>query len=89
MSEALWIVIIVNFLGMLTVWGKAYFDYKARKTIVKKNEINGKRNKLNNPGPGKAQICIDNGKTLVRLETDIENMKGDIQEIRRKLNHIK
>lgn len=35
MTEVFWGIVVVNFLGMLTVWGKAYFDYKARKTKLK------------------------------------------------------
>lgn len=36
--------------------------------------------------PGKAQICIDNGKTLERLETQMKDVRGDIKDIFIRLN---
>jgi len=65
MSDAIWIVLIVNFLGMVGLLGKAYFDYKARKALPKRD----------NPG--------NYGVKIGKLETEVENIKEDIRDIKR------
>ena len=39
-----------------------------------------------NDKPGKAQICINNGLTLERLETQMTDVRDDIEKIFRRLN---
>lgn len=48
---------------------------------------NGKKQGDNPNGkPGKAEICIENGKKLARLETKMEDVQGDIKDIYRWIN---
>ena len=84
MTDALWAVVIVNFLGMLTVWGKAYFDYKAKKAVARKIKSVVKETVAKNPNsvPGKGEKCIDHGERLIGIETDIEYIKEDIGEMK-------
>uniref|UniRef100_A0A6M3MGC3 Uncharacterized protein n=1 Tax=viral metagenome TaxID=1070528 RepID=A0A6M3MGC3_9ZZZZ len=89
MTETIWIVVIVNTLGVLAIWIKAYYDYKARKSAVKK--INGGSN------PSTAyHLMVDNYKQindnrlkLVELDTKIRNIEGDILEIKDDIKGIK
>ena len=89
MTEAIWIVVIVNSLGFLGLFVKSMFDYKARKSAVKK--INGGSN------PSTAyHLMVDNYKQindnrlkLVELDTKIRNIEGDILEIKDDIKGIK
>lgn len=91
MSEALWIALIVSILGVFSVWGKAYFDYKAKKAVAKKIKAVVKETPPSNPNsiPGRSQTCIDHGGRLIGIETDIEYMTKDIAEIKDDIKELK
>jgi len=76
MSEALWIILIVNILAVFSVWIKAYFDYKSRK----KNKVNSNPG---NPGdePGEAEICKNNRDIIIETKTKVENIEENIKAI--------
>lgn len=88
MTEALWIVVIVNLLAVLSVWIKAYFDYKAKKALIKKNKTATKLPLLKNPGPvpGESDICKENRDIIVENKTNIENIEENIKAIFRILD---
>ena len=69
MSEALWIALIVSILSTLSVWVKAYFEYKSKKAIAKKSKGMGVHfavPKSGNPGYGER---------IGKVETNIENLE--------------
>ena len=88
MSEALWIALIVSLLGVLSVWGKAYFDYKAKKVMAKKikETVNQSNPGYQGPDPGFSKICKDNRDIIIETRTKVEKMEKDIVAIFRKLN---
>ena len=91
MTEALWIVVIVNALGFLGLLVKAYFEFKANKK-TDKGFLNTQRMRaLNNPHyvPGKSQTCTEHSERLVKMETEISNMKDDIGEIKLDIRELK
>ena len=55
-----------------------------KKTQIQNEDTTTIRNP--NDKPGKAQICIDNGKLLERLKTQMEDVQGDIKDIFKRLN---
>lgn len=85
MSEALWIVLIVSILSTLSVWGKAFFDYKSRKALVLKNKKNGFSS---NPG----HPCGAHAEAIKNLKTEFkefkENNRDDHEKIFDKIDDI-
>ena len=53
--------------------------------------LKGKRNNPNSkgPNPGQADVCIERGQKIVKLETEQTNFEKDIQEIKGDLKDIK
>lgn len=88
MSEALWIALIVSLLGVMSVWGKAYFDYKAKKVMAKKIKATvGQTNPgYQGPPPGETDTCKENRDYIIETKTKVEKMEKDIVAIFRKLN---
>ncbi len=88
MSEALWIALIVSLLGVISVWGKAYFDYKSKKVMAKKIKATVTQT---NPGyqsspPGETEICKENRDFIIETKTKVEKIEKDIVAIFRILN---
>jgi len=71
MTEAGAIIILVNFLGVIGIWIKAYFDYRARKTN-------------NNPGnPGNHGERIATLETdMKNVKEDIKEIKEKLNRKR-------
>lgn len=88
MSEALWIALIVSFLGVISVWGKAYFDYKAKKIMAKKikETVSQSNPGYQGPDPGETDICKENRDFIIETKTKVEKIEKDIVAIFRILN---
>jgi hypothetical protein len=56
------------------------------KIIMDQKRTNGKGNSLR---PGKADICILRGEKMVKIETEQDGIKKDIQEIKEAVNEIR
>lgn len=89
-AKTVWMLIITFALfGQIILKLVNYILKKNGKKPVlqeRKEETTGMNPGNPNDKPGKAQVCIDNGLALERLETKMEAVESNIKEIFRRLN---
>ena len=77
--------ILIGIVVAFIAFEKAKTLYQSKNGKDKKNGTGTGRYKYNPHPPGSAPECIEHGKVLVKVQTDIENIKEDIKEIKGKI----
>lgn len=70
MSDALLMVMVVNLLAVLSVWIKAYFDFKSRKALALKNK---KNRYSSNPG----HPCDTHTEAIKNIKKELAEFKDN------------